>query len=234
MILLLQSAKKAGSLVARGTASRNSSHVLRWLLSLGGIGLFAVAIVDSSVIPLPLPGSTDLLLLLLTARRGMSYWVAGGLALSALGGSLVGGYLSWSAGRKGGEVALAKRVPERLLGRINGWVKHHGGLSVGLAAILPPPVPLTPFLIAAGALGVKRGHFLWSYGTARALRYGLLAWLGVTYGRHFVRVWEKTLSGWSTRILWFYCILLCLGVVYGLWKYLSHRRESASPATGAA
>ena len=32
-----------------------------WLTHLGALGLFSVAVVDSSVIPLPLPGSTDLL-----------------------------------------------------------------------------------------------------------------------------------------------------------------------------
>jgi hypothetical protein len=30
----------------------------QWLTHLGGLGLFAVSVIDSSVIPLPLPGST--------------------------------------------------------------------------------------------------------------------------------------------------------------------------------
>jgi membrane protein YqaA with SNARE-associated domain len=237
MILVVESAKKAVAAGARRKAGQNSSHMLRWLVSLGGLGLFVVAIVDSSVIPLPLPGSTDLLLLLLTARRGMSYWGAGGLALWALAGSMIGGYLTWSAGRKGGEVTLAKRVPKRFLDKLNGWVEHHGRLSVGLAAFLPPPIPLTPFLLAAGALGVPRVQFLWSYGIGRALRYGLLAWLGMTFGRHVVRVWEKTLNGWSTRILWAYAALVAIGVGYGVWKYMSRRRgggATAEPAPDAA
>ena len=41
-----------------------------WLTHLGALGVFSVAVVDSSVIPLPLPGSTDLLLLWLVANRG--------------------------------------------------------------------------------------------------------------------------------------------------------------------
>ena len=68
-----------------------------WLTHLGALGLFAVAVVDSSVIPLPLPGSTDLLLLWLVAHRG-NQWL---LASMAISGSLLGGYTTWNVGRRG-------------------------------------------------------------------------------------------------------------------------------------
>ena len=118
MTLWLLTARHA----AKRTASQHRSHLLRWLMSLGGLGLFGVAIVDSSMIPLPLPGSTDLLLLLLTAHRGTTPISAAWLAFCSLAGSLIGGYLCWSAGRKGGEVTLERYVPKRYLGRITGWV----------------------------------------------------------------------------------------------------------------
>jgi membrane protein YqaA with SNARE-associated domain len=228
----LQAAKRAaGGTVARSArhASANSSHLLRWLVSLGGLGLFAVAIVDSSVIPLPLPGSTDLLLLLLTAHRGATAVSVAWLAFCAFAGSMVGGYLTWSAGRKGGEVALERYVPKRFLGRVKGWVERFGAWTIGISAILPPPVPLTPFLLAAGALGVKRERFLIFYGVARAIRYGLLAWLGLIYGRHIVAVWRKELDGWSTTILWTYAGLVVLGIGYGVWKF----RRARKPASRA-
>jgi len=236
MSLMLQAAKHA----ARQSAARSSAHsghLLRWLMSLGGLGLFGVAIIDSSVIPLPLPGSTDLLLLLLTAHRGATVKSVIWLAFFALAGSMVGGYLTWHAGQKGGKAALEKYVPQRFLARVTGWVERHGAWSVSLAAILPPPVPLTPFLLAAGALGVARGRFLAAYGVARAIRYGLLAWLGITYGRHIVRLWQKEQSDWSTTILWIYGGLLVLGISYGIWKFLRGRRaksEAGVPAQDLA
>jgi membrane protein YqaA with SNARE-associated domain len=222
MSLWLQAAKRAaGETAVKGVrhASGRSSPLLRWLVSLGGVGLFAVAIVDSSVIPLPLPGSTDLLLLLLTAHRGTSAGSAAWLTFCAFAGSIVGGYLTWSAGRKGGEAALERYVPKRYLGRVKGWVEKYGAWTTGVSAILPPPVPLTPFLLAAGALGVKRDRFLIFYGVARAIRYGLLAWLGLTYGRHIVTMWRRELNGWSTTILWTYAGLVALGIAYGVWKF---------------
>lgn len=234
MTAIWQSATKAN--VARQAVSHRSP-LLRWLISLGGLGLFAVAIADSSVIPLPLPGSTDLLLLLLTSHRGTTVPMAAWLAFCAFAGSLLGGYFTWSAGHKGGEVALERHVPKRFLGRIRGLVEKHGVWSVALATILPPPVPLTPFLLAAGALGMARSRFMISYGVARAVRYGLLAWLGMTYGRWFVRLWEQKLNGWTAPILWTYGGLVAAGVAFGLWKMRRGRHPkqvSASPAEDAA
>jgi hypothetical protein len=74
-----------------------------WLTHLGFLGLFSVAVVDSSVIPLPLPGSTDLLLLWLVAHSG-DPWL---LAPCAIAGSLLGGYTTWQIGRRGGERGAA-------------------------------------------------------------------------------------------------------------------------------
>ena len=219
--LWLQTMKKAVSHTAAhggSVAAVHRSPVLRWLLSLGWIGLFGVAILDSSMVPLPLPGSTDLLLLLLASHGGIGVKMEILLVLSAFSGSLVGGYLCWSAGRKGGEVALTRYVPERVLKRITGWVESHGALPVAISAMLPPPVPLTPFILVAGALKVQLRPFLLSYGIARALRYGFLAWLGYEYGRRIVTAWEKELSGWSTIIVTTYLVLLALGIAYAVWK----------------
>ena len=226
MILWLQATKKAAGGIGGRTVSAHGSHLLRWLASLGGLGIFGVSIVDSSVIPLPIPGSTDLLLLLLAAHRGSTPITAVWLASCAIAGAILGGYLSWSAGRKGGEVTLEKYVPQRYLARITGWVQKHGAWSIAVAALLPPPVPLTPFLLAAGALNVPRNRFLIFFGIARTIRYSLLAWLGVTFGHRIVRTWTKSLNQWSATILWAYAALVALGIAFGLWKYLKGKRAA--------
>ncbi len=198
-----------------------------WLTHLGAMGLFFVAIVDSSPIPLPIPGSTDLLLLWLVAHGG-DPWL---LAALAIAGSLIGGYTTWGLGRRGGEAAMHRYVPARLLRRITGWVERHSVLAVFLPAVLPPPIPLLPFAIAAGALGVSRRRFLAVYGAARTLRYSLIAWLGVIYGRHAIRLWSATLQKWSTPLLCVFVGLLVTGTCFGIWK-LRHlpRGSNSSPA----
>jgi len=219
-------------LAQRSVGSKGQkNHLFRWLMSLGALGLFFVAFVDSSVIPLPLPGSTDLLLLLLVSHRGSTFLYAVWLAASASTGSLLGGYLTWSAGRKGGEVALERYVPQRFLHRIAKWIERHGFWSIAIAAILPPPIPLTPFVVAAGALKVTRAHFLTAFCIARCFRYGLLAWLGFTYGRHIVQLWQHALSGWGAIILWSYFGLLVAAIAFGIWKFRhSTRRTAGQPA----
>jgi len=130
-------------------------------------------------------------------------------------------------------MALERNVPQRFLSRITGWVKRHGAIAVGVAALLPPPIPLTPVLLAAGALGVTRGRYLFFYGAARMIRYGLLAWLGITYGRHIVRLWQRDLDGWSSKILWVYAGLVVVGIAYGVWKFRRGRRTQQSVPTPA-
>jgi len=187
-------------------------------------GLFLVSALDSSLIPLPIPGTTDLLLLWLVSHSG-NPWA---LTLVAVTGSLVGGYTSWQLGRKGGEVALRRWVPARILDRIVRWVTQHPVLAVFLPAILPPPIPLSPFLLASGALGVKPTHFLCSFGAARTLRYALVAWLAEVYGRRVVRLWSGELEKWSTPLLWVFAVTMVGGVAYGIWQF----RRNSSPVPG--
>lgn len=196
----------------------------RWLTHFGAVGLFSVAVVDSSVIPLPLPGSTDLLLLWLVAYSG-DPWL---LAPCAIAGSILGGYTTWDIGRRGGEAVLRHYVPAPLLSRVVRWVNCHRILAVFLPALLPPPIPLLPFALAAGALGVSRGRFLVIYGAARTVRYSLIAWLGVTYGRHAIRIWSGTLQKWSTPLICVFVSLLVAGTCFGIWKISGLRRTDAA------
>jgi membrane protein YqaA with SNARE-associated domain len=206
--------------VARHSPPVHQSTLPHWLTHTGALGLFSVAAIDSSIIPLPLPGSTDLLLLWLVAHSG-NPWL---LASMAISGSLLGGCLTWNIGRKGGETALQRYVPARILKRVVAWVKHHPVLSVFLPGVLPPPIPLSPFVLASGALGVSRNRFLSAYGAARTLRYALVAWLGVVYGRHVIRLWSGMLQRWSAPLLWVFGGLLAAGVSFGIWKIRGLRK----------
>jgi membrane protein YqaA with SNARE-associated domain len=181
-------------------------------------------VIDSSVIPLPIPGSTDLLLLWLVAHRG-DPWL---LAPFAIAGSILGGYTTWAIGRKGGETALRHYVPARLLTRVVAWVEHHPVLAVFVPAMLPPPIPLLPFALASGALGVSRTRFLTVFGTARGLRYSFVAWLGVTYGRRIVLLLSGTLQQWSTPLLMTFVILFTAGAGFGIWKIRGLRKVDAA------
>jgi membrane protein YqaA with SNARE-associated domain len=194
-------------------------------MHLGPLGLFLVSIIDSSVVPLPIPGTTDLLLLWMVANKG-NPWL---LAVTAIAGSLIGGYTTWQLGQKGGEAALKRWVSPRLLDRIVTWVKKHPVLSIFLPAILPPPIPLSPFILASGALGVSRNRFLAVFGLARILRYSLISWLAVVYGRRAVRLWSTELQKWSTPLEWTFGVVVAGGLAVGIWQFLRHRESNPAP-----
>jgi membrane protein YqaA with SNARE-associated domain len=194
-------------------------------MSFGAIGLFAVSVIDSSIIPLPLPGSTDLLLILLVAHRANPIVAA----IAAIAGSILGGYFTWAAGAKGGEAALPRYMPKKLVGRVTSQVGKHGVLAVSIISLLPPPFPMTPFLLASGALGVSRRSFLTAFSSARAVRYSLIAWLASVYGRTLVRVFRHYLAGWSDVLLWVYLGLMAIAIAYGLWKYRQQKRATGRP-----
>lgn len=215
---------------AKAAGSARSAHGLRWLMGFGTLGLFGVSVIDSSIIPLPVPGSTDLLLILLVAHRGSPVLAA----VAATVGSILGGYLTWATGEKGGEAALHRYLPKRFGRRLSAWVEKRGVGAVALSALLPPPFPLMPLLLAAGALGVSRKRFLASFGLARTFRYALVAWLADTYGRAVVRAFRQYLAGWSTTIMWIYLGLVVVGILYGLWKFQHQRRQPAVPQAAAA
>jgi membrane protein YqaA with SNARE-associated domain len=202
----------------------HSTLVPQWLPHLGALGLFFVAVVDSSVVPLVLPGSTDLLLLWLVANGGDA-WV---LTPCAVAGSILGGYTTWHIGRRGGEAALRNYVPARLLGKVVVWVEHHPILSVFVPALLPPPIPLLPFALASGALGVSRRRFLTVFGAARSLRYCFIAWLGVSYGPDIVRMLSGNLQRWSGSLLCIFTVLLAAGACFGGWKIRGLRKIDAA------
>jgi membrane protein YqaA with SNARE-associated domain len=69
--------------------------------------------------------------------------------------------------------------------------EHRGFWTVAVPAVLPPPFPIVPFLLAAGAFEYSRQRFLAALTLGRIARYTILAYLGVFYGRNFLRFFNK-------------------------------------------
>jgi len=128
------------------------------------------------------------------------------------------------AGTQKWKEGLQKKLPKKKAGKVHKTFEKYGFWSLFVPALLPPPVPFFPFLIAAGALNYSRNRFLLAVGTARAIRYGALAYLGSSYSREIFGFFHK----YYQPILWTLLIFAVLGsiaaVVY-VWK----RRKSGKP-----
>lgn len=192
----------------------HSSKILHLLFSFGIFGIFLVSIVDSSFVPLPVPGITDIMLVLFAAQK--TNWIL--LVLFATAGSALGGYLSYEVGHAGGMQFLEKHVPPRIFKRVCDWMNRHAILSVALPAILPPPMPLSPFVLAAGALKMSKKKFLTTFTISRGARHAFAVWLGIYYGPHVLHLWNRFSAKWATTILVVIWVAILVGCGIAFWK----------------
>ena len=195
----------------------------RWLVRLGGPGLILIGIADNSVVPLT--GSMDVLTMWLAARH-RDIWPY--YAVMATVGAVLGGYITYYLGRKGGKEAIEHRFnkqrADKLFKRFDRW----GFRTIAISALLPPPFPLVPVLLAAGGLQYSRRKFVGALALGRSVRYFLVAGLGSLYARPITAFFNRY---YKPALL----ILIGLGVLGGilaLIEYLRSRRNHTHPHTG--
>jgi membrane protein YqaA with SNARE-associated domain len=154
-----------------------------WLVQLGGVGLIPLGILDNS--PVPLPGSMDIATIFLTARD-THLWLY--YALMATAGSVAGGFVTYRLARRGGKEALEHRSSHGYMRKVCEIFEKWGFAAVAIPALLPPPVPMTPFVVAAGAMQYSLKKFLTALTLARLVRYIVLALLAAHYGRQIINL----------------------------------------------
>jgi len=188
-------------------------RILAWVQgfaeSLGGSGLFLIALLDSSF--LSFPEVCDALIVLLTVQNPerMLYY-----ALTTTLGSLCGCLILYTVGRKGGEAFLRKRFNERHVDRAMRVFRRYGMLAIIVPSLLPPPMPFKIFVLASGVARMGRFEFIVAVAIGRGIRYigeGLLAlWYGeqaMTFlkdNAHIVGLWLglAVLIGGTAFIWW--------------------------------
>jgi membrane protein YqaA with SNARE-associated domain len=194
--------------------SHSSSMLMHFLFSFGLVGLFLVSIVDSSFVPLPIPGVTDIMIVVLAAQHSNLVVL---LAITTLGSAL-GGLFSHKVGQAGGMAFIEKHISPRMFHRVCDWMERHAILSVALPAILPPPMPLSPFVLAAGALQMSRKKFMISFTISRFLRHCAAAAIGVYFGPHVLHLWSMFSRKWAVPILAGLWIVILIFVGIALWR----------------
>jgi membrane protein YqaA with SNARE-associated domain len=197
-------------------------HGLGFFLTWWGAALLAA--LDSSMLFF-LPFGIDTVVIYLAARDGTLFWIYPVLAAF---GSVMGAALTYWIGHKAGEVGLERLVPEARLQRIRDRVRAKGAVAMAVAALLPPPFPLTPFVMTCGALNVDRRLFLITFGVARLVRFGAEAGLARLYGRGIVRVFES--DGFRTVITGFVWIAVLGTIVSAVLLWRNTQRQRLRPA----
>jgi membrane protein YqaA with SNARE-associated domain len=163
---------------AAPTVARSVRH---WIYRLGGLGFIPLGLLDNSIIPLP--GSMDVLTIFLSARNEQ-LWLY--YALMATVGSVAGGFVTYRLARKGGKETLARRFPPKTLDKVYKIFERWGLGAIAIPALLPPPVPMLPFLFGAGSMQYPVRKFLFALALGRIVRYTLLAFFAARYGRQIL------------------------------------------------
>jgi len=155
------------------------------LVALGPFGVFLLALLDSTGIPLP--GGVDALLVVVANQSpGAGYFCA---ALATIG-SLIGSLILFNIARKGGQKYL-----ERVAGGPRGmkfrtWFARYGLVTIFVPCISVIPMPMKAFVACAGVLETRPTHFALTVLAARIPRYFFLAWLGQQMGENSLE-WIK-------------------------------------------
>ena len=160
--------------------------IWRRLRHLGGVGLVLLGVADNSVIPLT--GSMDVLTIWFAARHSEPWPY---YALMATLGAVIGGYITYSLARKGGKETMERKLSKRRAAQVCRAFARWGFGAVAIPALMPPPFPFVPFLLAAGAMQYSRGKFLVALTLGRGVRYSIVAALGFRYGNHILRFFSR-------------------------------------------
>lgn len=213
----------AATAVLSSSVLNSRQSTMRWLIHLGGPGLILLALLDNSVIPLP--GSMDIATILLAAHNH-HLWIY--YAVMATAGAVLGGYLTYQMARKGGKKMVENRISKKKADRVYATFERWGFASVAIPAVLPPPFPIVPMLLASGALQYPRKKFLGALAVGRGARYSILAYLGAHYGRNITRFFSQYYKPALALLIAFSVI----AALYGLFEY--KRRHKAGDAQDAS
>src|SRR6202035_4869625 len=165
-----------------GVAPQTVAHDVRhWIAQLGAVGLIPLGLLDASLVPIP--GSMDVLTIVLAARDSKLWFYYAGMATL---GSVIGALVTFRLARRGGKETLKRKVSAARAERIIEIFSRGGFWSIAIAALLPPPIPMVPFVIAAGATQYSTQKFLLALTLGRMIRYSLLALLAARDGRQII------------------------------------------------
>ena len=146
---------------------------------LGMWGPFTIAAVDAAAFGLPL----DPVVAAYVWSDRAHFWL---YPLSASLGSALGSLIIYFIGRKGGEMALRKRVSRQRMEALRNRFEKQEFFALMIPAMAPPPFPFKLFVLSAGVFDMKVRDFLAAIFLGRMLRFTVLSVLVLKFGPSIV------------------------------------------------
>lgn len=202
-------------LIAAGSAA-----ALKWVHRLGGPGLIFLGIADNAPIASAPPGSEDIFVILLAAHQP-HWWFY--YALMATVGEVLGGYLTYRLAEKGGQQTLEKKFGKARTEKLYTAFEKRGAFTIFSGAILPPPFPFTPVLMAAGVMQYPHKRFLSALTAGRAVRFFIGAYFGRAYSEPMIRLFSRFYYPMMYVLI---ALAIISGVAAAIYYFRSHRPKA--------
>jgi membrane protein YqaA with SNARE-associated domain len=185
------------------------ARIQAFAMALGAPGLFIVALLDSSL--LPLPEVNDLLLVfMITAHKSLVALYVVAALLGSMGGCVILFYI----GRRGGEPLVRRRFSSGRVDDALRTLRRYGVVTVLVTCLLPPPAPFKLFMLLAGAAGISVGRFTIAIAIGRAIRFVVLGYLAVRYGDRALQLLHDNGTTISIALI---SLVLAAVIGYVLW-----------------
>jgi len=188
--------------------------LLPFLAKFGIWGMGALALLDSSTLPIPM----DALLAISVWNDKPRFWL---YVLMASIGSAIGGLLPYGLGRAGGELFLLKRVNRERYERMRTRFERQEFLAMMIPSMMPPPTPWKAFVFAAGVFEMRVIPFMLAVFCGRMVRWLILSLLVLKLGPGAVQV----VAHHSLTVV---AIVGALAVIGFAWWWIKRKRSGKS------
>jgi membrane protein YqaA with SNARE-associated domain len=187
------------------------TRLSEYLITYGAFGLYVVALLDSTFVPLPSSADALMLLLSTTNPRWMLLY-----AFMATSGSALGCFILYLISRRAGARAL-NRFSEAKRNRVKNWIERYDMFAVLAATLLPPPFPFKLFVVTAGVFRFSLLRFMLAIIVGRGFRFLLEGYFAVRYGTQAKEILAK------------YYPWIGLGLVVGIVIFVLLRQKFKRP-----
>lgn len=194
--------------------SEMARAVGEWADGAGGLGVFVLALLDSSL--LALPNATDALIMYLSIKDPALWWY---YAAMGVAGVVIGSWPLYVMARRGGQALLGRQVARARASGLLGWYERSAFVGLAGPAFLPAPFPLKIFVLLAGAAAYPLWRVTVALTVGRGLRHLIEAGLAATYRDEAVRAFDRWGPSLAVAMMTLVTVL-CLALL--LW----HRRRT--------
>jgi membrane protein YqaA with SNARE-associated domain len=186
---------------------------------LGFWGAGAIALLDSSSIPVPM----DFIIAGYAWADKPHFYL---YILMASIGSAIGGLVPYYLGRAGGELFLLKRIERKRYEKLRDRFEKQEFLALMIPSMLPPPTPWKLFVFGAGVFEMRTLNFMLAVFVGRLIRFGVEVLLVIRYGPQIVTVIGDVAHRHLAALLTVVGLIIALLIVFALRKGMRKRQTA--------